>query len=187
MLRASVAVEVVPPPVHVLVGARIGIFTNLAGAAGPAAFVEGLTPLPRRTGRFLAGLAIGYLHGDVTLAATNMAISRIEVHQVPILAVARYRFEAFKVPELAAGAGVGVSLASTRLTPSISQADQTVTASAWTAALQFGGEAAFPLRPGRLVAGVSYLWVDLGRTSHGDYVRGNAAGLMGDLGYRMNW
>ncbi|MDB4980889.1 MAG: hypothetical protein JWM82_1641 [Myxococcales bacterium] len=186
-LRASAAVEVLPPPVHVVVGARIGIFSNLSGTAGPAAFVEGLTPVPRRTGRFLAGLAIGYLHGDVTLAATNMTTSRLEIHQVPLLAVARYRFETFKVPELAAGAGVGVSLASTRLTPSITQADQTVTASAWTAALQFGGEAAFPLRPGRLVAGLSYLWVDLGRTSHGDYVRGNAAGLMGDLGYRLTW
>jgi hypothetical protein len=186
-LRASVTVEVVPPPVHVLVGASIGVFTNLGGASGPAAFVEGLAPLPRRTGRFLTGLAVGYLHGDLTLAATNATTSRIEIHQVPVLAVARYRFETFKVPELALGAGAGVSLASTRLTPSISEADQTVTASAWSAALLFGGEAAFPLRPGRLVAGVSFLWVDLGRTSHGDYVRGNAAGLIGELGYRMNW
>jgi hypothetical protein len=186
-LRASIEVEVMPPPVHAVVDARVGVFTNFGRGAGPAAFVTALTPTPRRTGRFLTGLSLGYLHGDSTLAATNDATARIEIHQFPVLAVARVRFESFKVPEVALGAGVGASFASTRLTPSIAQADQTVQAFAWSAALQFGGEAALPLRPGRLVATVSYLWVDLGRTSRGDYVRGNSAGLIADLGYRLTF
>ena len=58
---------------------------------------------------------------------------------------------------------------------------------AWSVALQVDAEAAFPLRPGRLVVGVRYLWVDLGRTSQGDTINGNTAGLMGDLGYRLIW
>ncbi|HVZ73526.1 MAG TPA: hypothetical protein VHJ20_14205, partial [Polyangia bacterium] len=186
-LRATVTVEVAPPPVHVVADASVGIFTNLAHESGPAAFVQVLTPTPRRTGRFLTGLAVGYLHGDVTLAGMSGSASRLVTNQLPILAVARFRFEAIRAPEVALAAGAGVSFASTRLTPDVTQAQQTVLASAWSAALQFGGEAAFPLRPGRLVAGVRYLWVDLGRTSTGDYVRGNAAGLIGDLGYRLTW
>jgi hypothetical protein len=43
------------------------------------------------------------------------------------------------------------------------------------------------LKPGRLVFGLRYLWSRLGRTSHGDEVTGNSAGLIGDIGYRMTF
>jgi hypothetical protein len=73
------------------------------------------------------------------------------------------------------------------LTPNLSSSGETVVAFAWSIALQADAEAAFPLRPGRLVVGARYLWVDLGRTSHGDHISGNVAGLMGDLGYRVSF
>jgi hypothetical protein len=184
-LRATATVDVTPPPVRVLVGGRFGVFSNFGQVAGPAAFVEALVPVPPRSGQFVTGLAVGYLRDDLTLTSTSATTSRLEIDQIPILAVARYRFVAPRVPELAAGAGAGVSIAGTHLTPDVTNGGATVTASAWSVALALDAEAAFPLRPGRLVVGARYMWVDLGRTSHGDYVRGNVAGLMGDLGYRI--
>jgi hypothetical protein len=188
-LRAVAAVEVTPAPVRVALGARVGAFWNLGEVSGPVAFVEALTPVPKRSTRFLVGLAGGYLGGDLRLRpAAGTTRSRLVIDQFPIMAVARFRFIAPAVPELAAGMGAGVSLASTRLTPDVDNTSgETLKASAWSVALMMGGEAAFPLRPGRLVLGARYLWVDLGRTSRGDYVRGNSAGLMADLGYRMIW
>ncbi len=186
-LRAVTSLEVAPPPVSVMVGGRFGVFSNLGQLAGPAVFGEVLMPFPRGTGRFVAGLTVGYLRGDLTLAGANKTTSRLEINQAPILAVARYRFGGTSDPQLSAGGGVGVSLADTRLTPDLSNTSAVVDATAWSVALQVDAEAAFPLRPGRLVVGARYLWVDLGRTSQGDYVRGNTAGLMGDLGYRLLW
>jgi len=103
----------------------------------------------------------------------------------PVLAIGRYRLGAARFAELSAGAGAGVSLAGVRLTPDLTNTGATVSATAWSVALQLDAEATFPLWPGRLVVGAHYLWIDLGRTSHGDYVRGNVGGLVGDLGYRM--
>jgi hypothetical protein len=186
-LRAVATVEVAPPPVHVLVGGRFGVYTNLGPVVGPAAFLEALVPVARHTGRFVAGLTAGYLHGDLNIAGPNKTTSRLELSQFPVLAIARYRFGSRASPEVSAGAGAGVSLASTRLTPDATDSASVVEAGAWSIALQADAEATFPLRPGRLVLGARYLWIDLGRTSHGDNVNGNVAGIMGDLGYRMSW
>jgi hypothetical protein len=186
-LRAVASVEVAPPPVHVLVGGRFGVYTNFGPVVGPAAFLEALVPVARHTGRFVAGLTAGYLHGDLPVSGPNKSTSRLELDQVPVLAIARYRFGSRASPELSAGAGAGVSIAETRLTPDVTDSASVVEARAWSVALQGDAEATFPLRPGRLVVGARYLWVDLGRTSHGDNVNGNVAGFMGDLGYRMSW
>jgi hypothetical protein len=186
-LRAVATFDVAPPPVDVIVGGRFGVFSNLGHLTGPAAFVEVLAPIPRRTGRFVAGLAAGYLRGDATFAGANETVSRLEINQVPILVVGRYRVSARSFAELSAGAGVGASLAGTRITPDLMRSAQTIEAPAWSVAFQGDAEATFALRPGRFVVGMRYLWVNLGRTSHGDYVNGNSAGLMGDLGYRMTW
>jgi len=48
-------------------------------------------------------------------------------------------------------------------------------------------DAGVRLRPGRLVFGLRYLWCELGRTSQGDDIAGNSAGLIGDIGYRMTF
>ncbi|HVU53354.1 MAG TPA: hypothetical protein VHL80_21865 [Polyangia bacterium] len=186
-LRAAASVEVAPPPTHVLVGGRFGVYTNLGPVTGPAAFLEVLVPVLRQTGRFVAGLTAGYLRGDLPISGPNMTTSRLEINQVPILALGRYRLGSGSSPELSAGAGAGVSLAGTRLTPDVTDSAMVVEASAWSIALEADAEATFPLEPGRLVVGARYLWVDLGRTSHGDHVSGNVAGLVGDLGYRMSW
>jgi hypothetical protein len=50
-----------------------------------------------------------------------------------------------------------------------------------------GAEGALPLKPGRLVLGVRYFWSRLGRTTQGDEIQGNSAGLIGDIGYRMTF
>jgi hypothetical protein len=184
-LRAVATVEVTPPPAHVLVSGRFGVYSNLEGLSGPAAFVEVLVPVAPHSDRLVAGISAGYVRGDRSIAGANKTTTRLEINQVPLLAVARYRFA--NVPEVSAGAGVGVSLAGTRLTPDLASSNETVEASAWSIALQGDVEASFSLWPGRLVVGARYLWVDLGRTSHGDYVSGNAAGIMGDLGYRMTF
>jgi hypothetical protein len=187
-LRASTTVDVAPLPTHILVGGSVGFFSNLGRMSGPTAFLEVLAPLPKSAGRFLGGLSFGYLRGELSLGATAGDVaSRIEIDQFPVLALARYRIPVTWVPDLYVGAGAGVSFAGTRLTPDVASPRTTVEASAWAVALEAGAEAAVPLRPGRLIVGARYLWVDLGRTSHGDYVRGNSAGLMGHLGYRMIW
>jgi len=186
-LRAVTSVEVAPPPVRFMASAHFGVFSNFGDLSGPAAFVELLAPFPRHTGRFAAGLTAGYLRGDETLSSVNKATSRLEINQVPILVVARYRFGGTSEPQISAGGGAGVSLANTRFTPDLARSGAVVEASAWSVALQVDAEAAFPLRPGRLVVGARYLWVDLGRTSQGDTINGNTAGLMGDLGYRLIW
>jgi hypothetical protein len=184
-LRATANLEVAPPPVWLLIGGRFGFSSNLGHAVGPVAFVELLTPLPRRSGRVITGLAVGYLRGDMNLTGPGDATSRLEINQVPVLAVARYRFGAPSFPEVAVGGGFGASFAATHITPD--SGGQAVASAAWALALQADAEVAFPLKPGRLVVGARYLWIDLGRTSHGDNIRGNSAGLIGDLGYRMIW
>ena len=54
-------------------------------------------------------------------------------------------------------------------------------------ALGAGGELTYPLKPGWLAIGVRYLYIDLGRTSSGDEIDGNSAGLLADLGYKMTF
>jgi hypothetical protein len=79
-------------------------------------------------------------------------------------------------------------LARTRLTGPLAK-DQgfDVTGSAYAPALVAGTDVALTLKPGRLVIGLRYLWCKLGRTSQGDEIAGNSAGLIGDIGYRMTF
>jgi hypothetical protein len=186
-LRASATVEVAPPPPRVLAGARVGLFSNFGYAAGPALFVEALAPVQIRKLRFTGGLAVGYLRDDV--AATGDAVSaRLQADQVPVLAIGRYRLPVPLRPEVAIEAGAGISLARTRIvTTTGPSAPPPVEAMAYAPAVQAGVETAFLVGPGRLVVGARYLWIELGKTSHGDELRGNSAGLLVDLGYRMTW
>jgi hypothetical protein len=89
--------------------------------------------------------------------------------------------------ELSLDAGAGASFATAHITAQPGPGAANVDATARALALQGGVEAAFPLNPGRLVVGLRYLWISLGRTSHGDDLTGNSAGLLGDVGYRMTW
>jgi hypothetical protein len=189
-LRAGAVLEVTPPQSHVLAAARLGLFSNLARTAGPAGFLEALMPLPVRAVRLAVGLTAGYLHGDLTTTASGASgdiAARLVVDQVPVLAVLRYRVSALRRPELSIEAGAGVSFAHTRLTAMPGSDALTVEAGARAAAVQGGAELAFPIAAGRLVVGLRYLWIALGRTTHGDEIQGNSAGLLGDLGFRLTW
>jgi hypothetical protein len=191
-LRAGASVEVAPPPPLVLAAARVGFFFNLGSAAGPAAFVEALTPARILSIRFALGLTAGYLRDDIAAVASmpgggGDTTVRLVIDQLPVMALARYRLPRLVRPELSFDVGAGVSFARTRFTTTPGTTPDSVEASAHAFAWQAGAETAFPLRPGRLVVGVRYLGITLGRTSHRDELPGNSAGLLADVGLRLSW
>jgi hypothetical protein len=189
-LRAEATLEVAPPPVRALASARVGLFSNFGHAVGPAAFVEAMLPVSVRGVAFTAGLAFGYLRDDISTSASPSGAdvaAHVVADQMPLLALARYRLPGLARPEVSFDAAAGLTLARTRLMASPGPGAFDVEAGAVAAALLGGAEAAFPLRPGRVVLGLRYLWSSLGRTSHGDDLQGNSAGLVGDLGYRLSF
>jgi hypothetical protein len=186
MLRADGSVEVTPPPPRLVAAARVGVFTSLSHSVGPTAFVEATTPVRVGPLHFAAGLEVGYLRDDVGPSAGESAdvAVRLVADQVPVLAVARYRLRRPARPELTVQAGLGASAARTRLTaPGV----QTVAATAQGFAAELGADAALPFGPGRVGLGLRYLYIALGRTSAGDELHGNSAGLLADLGYRITF
>jgi hypothetical protein len=133
-----------------------------------------------------AGLTAGYLRSDFTARGIEATASaRLETDQVPVMAIARAHFPLPLPFDLSADVAAGYAWAKTNLT--ISSVDAPVSVEGRAAALAIGGgsELGIPLRPGRLLVGIRYFWIDLGRTSQGDEIRGNTAGLIGDVGYRM--
>jgi hypothetical protein len=188
-LRASTTLWVEPPRPRAVVTVRAAFFSNLGSASGPAAFLDAVQPLRGRFAPVSVGLSVGYLHDDLTtqpLSTADPQGARIEINQFPIMAIARYRLS-LRAAELSLRAGVGVSLARTRLTPPPQEGGTPVSAGAQAVALEGGGEAAFPLSPGQLIIGLRYLHVEFGRTSRRDEIRGNSAGLVADLGYRLSF
>jgi hypothetical protein len=193
-LRAEGNVDVLAAPVRLVAGVRVGLFTNLGHGAGPAAFVEALAPLPVPRLRVFAGFAAGYLRADITSPGVETAGSaRLETSTFPLLAMARAALPLPRLFELGGDLDAGWAWAWTRMTatPSGSGPSGTtptiVLATADTVALGAGLEVAYPLRPGRLAVGLRYLWIDLGRTSQGDRIAGNSAGLIGDIGYKLTF
>jgi len=190
-LRASAVVHIEPPRPRLVVTARAAFFSNLGSASGPAAFIDAVSPLPGRWERATAGLSVGYLHDDLTTramaqgSASSTQNTRIEVDQFPIMGIARYRLP-LGTAEIHLRGGLGISLASTRLTPP-PETGPPALAGAHALAVEGGAEGALTLPPGQLVAGLRYLWIELGRTSHDDEIRGNSAGLIADLGYRLSF
>jgi hypothetical protein len=189
LLSATTLVQVTPTKSRLSLSARVGLFTNFGGMAGPVATVEAVQSLPGSAAAWAAGIAVSYLHSDLTnTAAGNPAPpqSHLEIDQLPCLAVARYRLPIPLGASVSLGGGVGISLARTVLrwhndiwpaTP----------ASAHALAAELHTDVAFRLAPGALIVGVHYLWIDLGRTSQGDTIRGNSVGFVGDIGFRMAW
>ena len=83
--------------------------------------------------------------------------------------------------------GAGMMLARTKLNAASNMKGFEAIGSAYAPAVAAGAEVALTLKPGRLVIGLRYLWSELGRTSLGDEITGNSAGLIGDIGYRMTF
>lgn len=185
-LRASATFRLEPPRAKIAVTPRIGLFTNLGTMAGATASIDGVMPLSGRGAGIFVGLSLGYLHDSISAGTPSAVEAQLEIHQVPILAIARYRAVARPV-EVSIGAGGGVALAYTRLSLTREDNPLTVNGTARAIALQGSAEAAFSLPPGHLVIGARYLWIDLGRTSQGDELQGNSAGFVTDLGYRLTW
>ena len=189
-LRADGSVEVLPAPVRLVATARAGLFTNLGRSAGPAAFVDALAPLPVSLPhvRVFAGFAAEYLRGDLTAPGVEMAgIARLETNTFPLLAVARAGMSLPHLLEIGFDLDAGWAWAWTRITASAGGVPSSVVATADTVALGAGAEIAYPLKPGRLAFGIRYLWIDLERTSQGDQIAGNSAGVIGDLGYKLTF
>jgi len=187
-LRANATLDVTPPPIRLVAAARVGFFYNLGHAAGPAVFLEALRPLPVRRISVFAGGTIGYLRseiGGVGPEATGGA--QLEIEQVPLLAVARARLPLSLRLEVSTELTAGVMAARTKLATASSGKDFTASGSAYAPAVGLGGDVGLTLKPGRLVIGLRYLWSQLGRTSQGDEITGNSAGLIGDIGYRMTF
>jgi hypothetical protein len=165
------------------------MFYNFGSAAGPVVFGEAMRPFQVKRQRFLLGIALGYLRDDFSLdgatTPTPTGSARLTTDQIPVLALARWRRTLSPRFELGAELGAGVSFVRTELSRSDKNVTSEVIGTAHPPALVAGAELGIPLRPGRLVVGARYLWVDIGRTSQGDTVQGNSVGLLGDIGYRM--
>jgi hypothetical protein len=196
-LEASLALHVDPPRSRVAVAARIGLFSNFAAMAGPVASIEALTGLPGRAAGWSIGLGAAYLRNDMTATlstgapddpnATGALAAHIEIDQVPVLAIVRYRLPLPFAAEVAVGGAAGLSFARATFTAPLGNASNVLVGTARAPAFELRSDVAFPLSPGELVVGLHYLWIDIGRTSSGDEVNGNSAGLVGDLGFRVTW
>ncbi|HEY4395462.1 MAG TPA: hypothetical protein VGP64_15430 [Polyangia bacterium] len=185
-LRASATVDVKPPPIRLMAGARTGLYTNFGSTVGPAVFVDGLAPVKLARVRFLAGFSAGYLRGDVSSNGVDMSGSaRLETNLFPLLAVARTGLRLSHDLALTFEGEAGWAWGWVRVTASPSGETQVDDAAVSAPALGGGAEIDYALRPGWVGIGVRYLWVDLGRTSNGDEVTGNSAGLIADLGYKI--
>ncbi len=187
-LRANATFEVTPPPVRMIAGARTGLFTNFGETVGPMAFIEGLAPLHVRRVHLAVGFSVGYLRGDITSEGVNgTGTARLETNQFPLLAVARLGWPLPRALEIAAELDLGWSWGWARVTASPAGTTMVDNSVVDAPALGAGGEMTYPLKPGWLAIGVRYLWIDLGRTSAGDEIAGNSAGVLADLGYKMTF
>jgi hypothetical protein len=80
-----------------------------------------------------------------------------------------------------------MTVAQTKLTTSSDMHGFDAGGSSYSPAFGGGADIGLMLKPGRLVFGLRYLWSRIGRTSQGDEITGNSAGLIGDIGYRMTF
>jgi hypothetical protein len=187
-LRADAPLDVTPPPIRVVAAARVGLFYNLGHAVGPAAFVEAMRPLSVRRLPLLLGGTVGYLSTVISGSGPEPGTSaQLEIDEVPLLALARTRLPFATRFELSGELGAGMMLARTRLNTLTGEMGFDANGSAYAPAIGGGADVALTLKPGRLVFGLRYLWSRLGRTSQGDEIKGNSAGLIGDIGYRMTF
>jgi hypothetical protein len=187
-VRAETLVDVAPPPIRMLVGAHAGLTTSFGPSVGPAALLNALVPIRLARLRVFAGLAIGYLRGDVTgRGVQGTGTAHVEANQVPVLAVGRAGVAWTSGFELSAELAAGWSWAWVRIAATPAGVHVTDVGTANAPALGSAFELSYPLRPGRLALGLRYLWIVLDRTSLGDRLTGNSAGLVADLGYEMTF
>jgi hypothetical protein len=187
-LRADAALEVTPPPIRLVAAARVGLFYNLGHAAGPAVFLEALRPLPFRRFATFVGGTIGYLNSEINgLGPEGTGPAHLEIDQVPFLALARARVPLLLWLEVSGELAAGMMVAHTDLVTTSSGENFHASGTSYSPAIGAGGDLGLTLKPGKLIIGLRYLWSQIGRTSQGDDITGNSAGLIGDIGYRMTF
>ena len=187
-ISATATLPVEPPRTTAMLTARVGLFSSFGSSAGPEASVEALSGIPGHAA-WAAGISVSYLRNDFTTGPTLTGLqeTRVELDQFPIMALARYHLPLPLAADVAVGLGVGLALAQVTLTSPPSADAFAIRSTAHAPAVEGGTDVAFPLAPGELVVGMRYVWINLGRTSHGDQINGNGAGLVGDVGFRMTW
>jgi hypothetical protein len=187
-VRAQTLIDVAPPPIRVVAGARAGLVTSFGPSVGPAVFLEALAPLRVTRVHVFAGLSAGYLHGESTgPGVQGTGSAHVETNQLPLLAVGRAGIGFASGFGLSAEVEAGWAWAWVRITASPGGVPITDVGTAGAPAAGSGLQLTYPLRPGRLALGLRYLWIDLGQTSLGDRVNGNSAGMVADLGYEMTF
>ena len=188
-LSATTQVRVEPPRSRLALAARVGLFSNFGAMTGTLVSIEGMRELPGRAAAWAAGVVVTYLRNDLTTTAggtVGLPDTRIQIDQVPVLAITRYRLPLSLGAKVAVGGGLGLSLARATLS-SRTASWPTSHGSSTPFAAEGRTDIAFPVASGELLVGARYLWVDLGRTSQGDEIEGNSVGLVGDVGFRMTW
>ena len=118
-LRADVTLDVTPPPIRVVAGARVGLFFNFGHAVGPAVFVEALRPVGvrRLPFPFFLGGTLGYLHTEIGGAGSTRAEpARLENRRGAGDGAGARARPASAGFEVSAEVGAGVMVARTRLT-----------------------------------------------------------------------
>jgi hypothetical protein len=187
-LRADAALDVTPPPIRLVAAARVGLFYNLGHAAGPSVFLEALRPLPIRRLALLVGATIGYLNSEINgVGPEGTGPAHLEIDQVPFLALVRARVPLLLWLDVSGEVAAGMTVAHTDLVTASSGQDFHAAGSSYSPAFGAGGDLGLMLKPGKLIIGLRYLWSEIGRTSQGDDITGNSAGLIGDIGYRMTF
>ena len=160
-LRADASLDVTPPPIRVVVAARVGLFYNFGHAAGPAAFVEAMRPL-----RAAAPAAAAGRNGRAT-CSTEMSGSgpepgtsaRLEIDEVPAAGpganAPAVRDALRAVRRARRGDDARAHPALNTLTGEVGF---DANGSAYAPAIGGGADVALTLKPGRLVFGLRYLW-----------------------------
>ena len=170
--------------------ARVGLYSNLGHAVGPAVFLEALRPVEVRR-RAVPGRRSPSATSTAIWPATGAHRRRrrpahVDIDQVPVPRDrARARRAAASPRDRRRRDAPASAWAETHILASPDRpVDHRHRLRARSGA---GAEVGLPLKPGRLVLGLRYLWIDLGTTSQGDDITGNSAGLIGDIGYKMTF
>ena len=169
-----------PSPTYTLTP-RLGLLWSLGAAEGATFFVDAIAFRIARLPDFGLGLSVGAL--QTYFAAENpYALTRTQLTTVPVLVHLHYRANAGRTfVGLGAGAGLAVSFGR------FETYDTTIAGTSYGTAAEASVETGLHLRHGHLVLAAHYLFVSLARFSSGDSVKGNAAGIAFDVGYRVGF
>jgi hypothetical protein len=169
-----------PSPRYTL-NTRFGALWNLGDAAGATLFVDALAFRSARYPDLGMGLSLGLVQS--WFAGENASgITQASLATLPILFRVHFRRSMGRTFfGLGAGAGFAMSWARTH------SYGATIVGKGYGAAGEASLETGIRLRQGDVVASLRYMAVYLDNLSSGDRIRGNAAGAMIDVGYRLGF